>query len=632
MKTKVYGKRARPPLGEAFEVFTQKSPKVLSLPDKQDEQNKTNTPVDSPPESPKRLAEVDNRTQREKSQVSRKIPLKPLRDLEDSIKEHEPQRKVVAKDRQSESLTGLVKMENLVQHVKKKALRQRPLNLVEHTRQLVEKARRDNVEAEETPGIAHTAGAFVDLQTCRLKRRARNQLAAATESGVRVDRNDKESLTRQNPDGLAQLLQQKLLIVDSNQEEIKQSGSSKTSGPNLFPSFHKCSAALDVDTVSYIAPLLACKNVSPLVENFQAWTTERMSLLSMQKIGEGSFGEVYRATSNTETVIMKVVPLNARKGPGSRKYTSIQSAANEIQLLEKMQKIPGFVEFRGACVLYGSMPSQLIKEWNLYKAQGRTVESKDPNKKTAYSERQLWLLIEMSDAGTNLESGYYRPPGISDCMLQDKYLSVQRTWDIFWQIVRALAKAEVYAEFEHRDLHLGNICAKDNRDEPDMEDLTLVPSNNATPLRLNRTGIEVTIIDYSLSRALTDRGRILYYDFQNNKDILLGEGDLQYDVYRYMAAVLEEDTCQGYVPKTNVLWLSYLLEKLLKVTIELSVKAKSQTDGSVTVAARMYGILHDLQASLQLSKRDEWGLGSSGEVLDLGIRSNWFESEEIINQ
>ena len=631
MRTKVYGKRARIPPDGTFDVFTRESPKGLVEPDKQGERERTHTLIDRPPEPSKLLVEVDSQIQQRKIEVLKKRPTESPKALVKPVKKSEQQRKELSKEGPRESLTGMVEVKNPVEQTQREVLRERPRNVAEGIRR-PGKRDRGNIEAEKDSRAVYTTDRFVKSQTRSRRKNAINQPAADSDPGLQINNCSQERPTREDTDDLALLLQQKLLIAGSGQEKTKDLGSSKVSPSTLIPTFQQCSATLDVETASYIAPLLACKNVSPLVENFQAWTTERMSLLSMHKIGEGSFGEVYRATSNSETVIMKVIPLNARKGPGSRMYTSVESAANEIQLLEKMQKIPGFVEFRGACVLYGAMPSQLIEEWNSYKAQGRTVESNDPNKKNAYSEKQLWLLIEMSDAGTNLEPGYYRPPGVEGCVLEDRYLSVQRTWDIFWQIVRALAKAELYAEFEHRDLHLGNICAKDTCSRPDTENLTLVPSDESTPLTLDHTGIQVTIIDYSLSRALTDGGRILFYDFKNNKDILLGEGDLQYDIYRYMAAALEEDSCQSFVPKTNVLWLSYLLEKLLKVTVELSDKAKMQTDGFVTGTARMKGILTDLQCSLLLNKRIEWDLRSAGDVLNLGILSNWFESDEIINQ
>ncbi|MCJ1413562.1 hypothetical protein MMC19_007683 [Ptychographa xylographoides] len=392
---------------------------------------------------------------------------------------------------------------------------------------------------------------------------------------------------------------------------------------------------LDPDTLAYISPLLQCKNVSQCVENFQAWTNARESILEIQKIGEGSFGEVYRANGVGETVIMKLVPLNARKGRGSRTFTSIESAGNEIQLLEKMQTVPGFVEFRGACILRGKMPSQLVKEWDEYKAQGKTVESKNPNKKDAYAETQLWLLIEMSDAGINLSPGQYHPRGTKDYIDGQKYLCVARTWDIFWQIVRALAKAEVYSEFEHRDLHLGNICVRDislcNEDKDENEDLTLVHRDESTTFRLDHTGVEVTIIDYSLSRAIGHNDRVLFYDFKKNNSILRGEGDLQYDIYRYMADELGESSCKESVPKTNVLWLSYLLIRLLEVTQDLSEQAKTVVGEHITVAAKMKLILEQVKNIISLKKRQGWELVSAGDVLELGTVNGWFLVEDIVN-
>ncbi|MCJ1295711.1 hypothetical protein MMC34_007275 [Xylographa carneopallida] len=432
-------------------------------------------------------------------------------------------------------------------------------------------------------------------------------------------------------DEVAMQLQDKLVITESPNFHHKSITPVRVYHLEIIPAFHEHPAPLDIETAAYVSPLLACRNVSGTVENFQAWTDVRMPSLKMQKIGEGSFGEVYRAASGGETVIIKIIPLNARKGRGSRTFTSIEAAANEIQLLEKMQRIPGFVEFRGACVLQGYMPSQIVKEWNNYKVQGRTVESRDPNKRIAYSENQLWLVIEMSDAGTNLNPGHYLPCAIKCYKPGDRYLSVHRSWDIFWQIVRALAKAEVYAEFEHRDLHLGNICARNIGTQDDKEDLTLVPSAEPTPVSLDNTGVQVTIIDYSLARAIADEDRILSYDFMKNDSLLRGEGDLQYDIYRYMAEAIGKKNSKEFVPKTNVLWLSYLITKLLDVTAELSEEAKFEEMGRVTVTAKMKAILEEVREITDVSRRQNWVLRSAGDLLELGTCNRWFSVEEIID-
>ena len=331
---------------------------------------------------------------------------------------------------------------------------------------------------------------------------------------------------------------------------------------------------------------------------------------------------------------MKLIPLNAPKGPGSRCFTSVQAAVSEIRLLEKMQRVPGFVEFRGACVLKGSMPRELAGEWERYKAAGRTVGSRDPRRRGAYTGEQLWLLVEMSDAGANLEPGCYVPPSLEagrECVKGQRYLSVKRTWDIYWQVVRALAKAEVYAGFEHRDLHLGNICARDTRVVDEAEDLKLVGREEMTPFSLDQTGVEVTIIDYSLSRAEAEGDEVLFYDIKKNDAILKGEGDLQYDVYRYMAEIVGEESCRAFVPKTNVLWLAFLIRKLLEVTLELSEEAMVEEGACVTAARKMRGILEEVRDGMRLEDRDKWELVSAGDLLDLGAMLSWFRPEEIVN-
>jgi hypothetical protein len=457
--------------------------------------------------------------------------------------------------------------------------------------------------------------------------------AKPRENSTTTNTVSRQSSPAPDDSNLAQLLEQQLNITNVTPTKGSPPRVPTTPLTPAASSIKQCLATLDSDTIPYISPLLACKNVSPLVENFQAWTTQRIHILSFLKIGEGSFGEVYRVTAkNADTVIMKIVPLNARKGRGSRSYTSIEAAATEVRLLERMQKIPGLVEFRGACVLQGRMPMELVTEWNRYKEQGRTVESKDPNKKSAYAETQLWLLVEMSDAGINLEPGYYRPPGWEEIKPGERYLSIQRTWDIFWQVVRAVAKAEVYAEFEHRDLHLGNICAKDTREASDEEDLTLVDRDEDTPFSLNHTGIQVTIIDYSLSRAWADDTDILFYEFKKDDAIMKGEGNLQYDIYRCMAEATKEEGWKSFVPKTNVLWLSYILHKLLDVTIGLSAEAMVEREGKVTTTRKLRDALEEVKGKMVLQERNDWNLGSANDIIDLGMELGWFRPDDIINR
>ncbi|MCJ1399059.1 hypothetical protein MMC11_002261 [Xylographa trunciseda] len=607
MRTKVYGKKGRGLLGTRSAVFEQDSPNTNHA--RRDEDTKVSRTVLK--ESTGNPKGVD---QKKKGAYE---DGQEMKDCKTKCRVHAPQNIVKINDP-----AGITKHREIV---KLKSVERMTSSA---TGAIVKKSNTTLLHGSVQIPLEYDVDAIegsppLDLLSMREKSGSKDPM-------MRQRMKHPQNSSSQDINEISMLLKDRLVVT----ETLKWHHKDVTTGPDSFPiaapAFQEQPAILDTETAFYVSPILACKNVSGRVENFQAWTDERMATLKMQKIGEGSFGEVYRATNNGETVIMKIIPLNARKGRGSRTFTSIEAAANEVQLLEKMQKIPGFVEFRGACVLRGSMPSQLVKEWNDYKAQDRTVESKDPNKKNVYLDSQLWLLVEMSDAGTNLNPGQYVPCDTMCNKPGNRYLSVQRSWDIFWQIVMALAKAEVYAQFEHRDLHLGNICAKNIRPICEKEDFTLVPCGEATAFSLDNTGVQVTIIDYSLARAIADGDRILSYDFMKNDTILKGEGDLQYDIYRYMAEAVRKKCCKEFVPKTNLLWLSYLIIKLLEVTVELSEEAKFEEKGFITVTAKMKAILEDVKSIIALSKREQWELQSAGELLNLGAKNDWFSLEEII--
>lgn len=403
--------------------------------------------------------------------------------------------------------------------------------------------------------------------------------------------------------------------------------------PKNAPSPSRCSlklqfnqhpAKVDFDITEYVRPLLTfCSGI----EDFQGWMDERTKLLCIVKVGEGSYGEVYRATNDEgESAIFKLLPLRARKGVGSRIYTRIEDAANEVQVLQKMSEVPGFVEFRGACLLHGPMPKHFISEWKAYLTTGRTVESRDPSRKNAYPSNQLWLAIEMSDAGEDLSRGHYAPPCQSAEPSEERYLSVQRTWDIFWQVVRALALAEIHANFEHRDLHPGNICIKEARPQIDEENLTLVSRDQPTPFRLDHTGVQASLIDYTLSRATVADDRILFSDIGVDKDLI----NHPEPMYRDMAKVLGPEGWRSFCPETNVIWISQLLEKMLEVTRELTPEAKREEGNKITVTSKMLRILEEVRDMTSMDEREEWKVSSAESLVTLGVEKDYFLLEDIL--
>ena len=293
--------------------------------------------------------------------------------------------------------------------------------------------------------------------------------------------------------------------------------------------------------------------------------------VKLSKIGQGSFATVLKMELMKEPgqySIWKVMPIKPSKGSGSRPASSqtfIKDAATEVKTLVAMSDIDGFVQFRSAHVVKGSVPDQIGK------AHSAWAEALDPrdawygsDMSAEYSSKnQLWLLMEMTDAGQDIDSMH------RDARSQKKLYSIHDTSDVFWGIAEALMRGEMQAEFEHRDLHVGNVCIK-IRDKPlDLTHEHGIPRSSKH---------EVTLIDYTQSRLTLESGEVLataidesiFRQIDSDPD-----AQRQYDVYRIMRDMVKKEKKSGvtisqmwneYVPMTNVLWLHHMLRELMTMT------------------------------------------------------------------
>merc|ERR1711881_127228 len=114
-----------------------------------------------------------------------------------------------------------------------------------------------------------------------------------------------------------------------------------------------------------------------------------------------------------------------------------------------------------------------------------------------------------------------------------KLTSVDIAFSIFHQVALGLAVSESRYEFEHRDLHIGNILIKE------CNDPTLHFELRGDKIDLKVHGVQATIIDFSLSRAIhndefTLQPWVLFQDLDKDEAIFGGKGDIQFDVYRDM--------------------------------------------------------------------------------------------------
>ncbi|GAA5872502.1 hypothetical protein JCM16303_004539 [Sporobolomyces ruberrimus] len=310
-----------------------------------------------------------------------------------------------------------------------------------------------------------------------------------------------------------------------------------------------------------------------------------------RKIGEASYSEVFSTTSTEgEDLVVKIIPVapldvdNAAVAlnedlPFSSEWQAVKREIEMSQWLggDGERRIEGFVHSRGAFLVQGSYPPSLLASWDVYKSHQKPI-CNDQIRPSILPPTQLYALILLDHAGVDLESWKLR-----------NWKEAREIWD---QVVGHLGHAEREFEFEHRDLHWGNIliapaAPPPTRSLPDQfAALNLTPRKFVPPSPTTRTPtVKATLIDFTLSRMLepnstsapsTTRSRskskkktapkrqVLFDPFED-ECIFEGEGDQQFDVYRGMRTVVEREGggWEGFHPKTNLLWLHYLINKLL---------------------------------------------------------------------
>lgn len=200
---------------------------------------------------------------------------------------------------------------------------------------------------------------------------------------------------------------------------------------------------------AYVRPILN-EAVSSLaaqsVQKFSAWAARSESAFDVVKIAEGSYGEVFKLRLRDDAEprraklraygegVFKVVPLRAQQGAGSKKFTRIDEIVAEVKLLKLMDPIPGFARFREVHVVQGRFPESFQRAWIVYKQTKDDCMNPNPANKRAYADNQLWAILEMDDAGIELE--------------KFRWSNMFQVYDIFWGVAMALARAEELALFE----------------------------------------------------------------------------------------------------------------------------------------------------------------------------------------
>ncbi|KAJ6657280.1 hypothetical protein lerEdw1_002647 [Lerista edwardsae] len=316
-----------------------------------------------------------------------------------------------------------------------------------------------------------------------------------------------------------------------------------------------------------------CQQVGPISFE-ECIPPEKMK--KCEKIGEGVFGEVFRTDGEKGTVALKIIPIEGSdrvNGEPQKTFSEILPEiiiSKELSLLaeEKDNQTSGFISLYSVHCVQGAYPDCLLKAWDEY---NRLRESEN-DRPDFFGNQQLFMILEFEFGGTDLEN------------MRNKQLnSVAVAKSILSQITASLAVAEEALHFEHRDLHWGNVLVKKTH----LKELNFML--NGETHSVSTQGVLVNIIDYTFSRLEKD-GLTVYCDLSSDEEVFQGRGDYQFDIYRQMR---EENTNNwaDYFPHSNILWLHYLADKLLKA---VTYKKKPTTSSMRQVQKQLERFLKEV--------------------------------------
>lgn len=534
--------------------------------------------------------------------------------------------------------------------------------------------------------------AMFEIESCMENHRSGNAVIPLTANDAQIP----ESLSRQKIQAKSK--------EDAKKAKRRDHAKSEAPVDAPMPSTPESPSEMNIYT-EHCHSLLELSSHS--LTSFPAWSEQLSHHFTLTKIAEASFGEVYRISllhpipgiSTCDESVLKVIalrpppatlPADARKRKAAAKKADAMSApadvANEVLVLQRMRSIPGFTNFRDVRIVQGRPPGLFVEAFRCFNRTQRAAKKDpsifpDPGRKGSYAADQLWAVIEMQDAGTDLERLLDKdvdseaPVGVGALHASN---SIWAVWDIFWQVVIALAKGEEGAEFEHRDLHLGNICVREptnyNTSSPLIRKAEEVDSIDVTR-KLRFTQWETTIIDYTISRcrlvpfsplSSTPHDGITFTDLTLHASLFDGDAteEYQYEIYRYMrdaffspssstpwhdsaknqkkegARPAQKKEWCDYDPITNLVWLHFILHELFaRLSRPSSQHAPPMTKKHRPAYAR-WKRANDLEHALDrlcrlldpevLVRGGDGLLTSASDVVGLALGEGWLDVADVV--
>ncbi|XP_060687516.1 uncharacterized protein haspin [Hemiscyllium ocellatum] len=269
-----------------------------------------------------------------------------------------------------------------------------------------------------------------------------------------------------------------------------------------------------------------------------------------EKIGEGIFGEVFQMINDDgKCVVFKIIPIEGEKPVNGEPQKKFEEVLPEIIISKQLSQLSeesencttGFISLYSVHCIKDCYPLELLKAWDKYN-QTKSSENDRPD---ASFKEQLYIIFEFENGGNDLES------------MHTKISSLESARSILQQVTASLAVAEKALNFEHRDLHWGNVLIKKTAIKQIEYKLC------GKTFNIDTHGFVANIIDYTLSRMGTD-DIVHFCDLSSEDSFFCGQGDYQFDIYRKMKKENLNNWAE-YNPHTNVLWLHYLADKMLSM-------------------------------------------------------------------
>ena len=300
--------------------------------------------------------------------------------------------------------------------------------------------------------------------------------------------------------------------------------------------------------------------ISRQKEVFQLETIFPKEIVSQLEIlWSGCYSEVFRVKNmNGEDIVLKVSLINRMNKDGVvvQNASTIMSDVLNSKRLSDLKTIP-IESADNYCENFANVKSFLYVwsnrlVFNKSEYKGKDPKAKDPKAKYEY------FISQQTFGGKQLDLIYG--------------LSPTKGLSLVLQLIASLAVAEECLHFEHRDLHTCNILIK--RTDEKYASYSI----NGQKFRVQINGIKLTIIDTTFSRTeiKTDskEGKeVTHYLFNDLSTLNLEDyPNSEMKTIYLLQKEITSNKWQEFCPKTNIIWLTYCVNKILKKVEKWSQK------------------------------------------------------------